>query len=44
MFFVRFITDTNIYIFTPFVTVVLRNFCQRERVFLAALPDFAKKK
>lgn len=44
MFFVRFITGTNIYIVTLFGTVVLRNVCQRERGFLAALPDFAKKK
>lgn len=44
MFFVGFILGTTIYIFTLFVTVVLRNFCQRERGFLATLPEFAKKK
>lgn len=44
MFFISFITGTNIYVFTLFVAVVLKNFCQRERVFLEAIPDFAKKK
>lgn len=44
MFFLRFIPGSNIYIFTLFVNVALRNFCQGERFFLADLPDFAKKK
>lgn len=44
MFFLRFIPGSNIYIFALFVNAGLKNFCQGERFFLAALSDFAKKK
>lgn len=42
--FIRFITGANIDIFTITADVVLRNFCHRERVSLAALPDFFKER